>query len=285
MAGRQQDIEAARGASSLALKSESGSIATIYECHRSYLEGSDPFGGEEWQYYEFVKDKPKLCQTDGKLKDFGRGISMWEPHCFPKILLDKRNDLKAKCKKLKNTDGLPAQFNVLFDRTYDASIGGIEVVFTHYLLTPSGQFEDSIINTARDNLNTNDCTFEAAGGEQLHDLGIDFDDCERAVGSMNACQRALKDLVNDLNNPASDRCDALVLYAWLGCLEATVDELVGLSPWASEFILEGMKKYGQGPFTDSNILLNFIDAKESLKYQLERFYSAAHDGNNPGICF
>ncbi|RYE37565.1 MAG: hypothetical protein EOP48_28520 [Sphingobacteriales bacterium] len=102
---------------------------------------------------------------------------------------------------------------------------------------------------------------------------IDFDDCERAVGPMYAGQRALKGLANDPSNSASDRCDALVLYAWLGSLEATIDELVDLSPWASEFILEGMKKYGQGQSTDSNYLLNFGDAVESLKYQLERYYS------------
>ncbi|RYG95865.1 hypothetical protein EON65_55295 [archaeon] len=113
MAGRQRDIEvttvSGEGAS-LAFNSESGSIVATYERHRSYLEGSDPFGGEEWKYYEFVKGQPKLCQTHGKIKDgsgFGRGISMWEPHCFPKTLLDKRNGLKVKCKELRDVDGLP----------------------------------------------------------------------------------------------------------------------------------------------------------------------------------
>lgn len=144
-------------------------------------------------------------------------------------LLDTRNGLKVKCKKLRDIDGLPTEFNVLSDRTYEASIGGSTVVFTHYLLTPSGQFEENVINTALLNLNTVDCAFEAGGGP--HDIdAIDFDDCERAVGPMYAGQCALKDLANDPSNPARDRCGALVLYAWLGSLESTIDELVNISP-------------------------------------------------------
>jgi hypothetical protein len=281
MAGKQRPIEVTTeigDAISLAFKSETGSIATTYEGHRSYLEGTNPFGAEEWKYYEFVKGQPMRCQTHGKSKDgsgFGKGISMWKPHCVPKTLLENRpNGLKVKCKKLKDAGGLPVKFNVLSDKTYDASIGGSSVEFTRYLLTPSGQFDEGAINTARNNLNTDDCAFEAGG--EPHDLDvIDFDDCERAVGPMYAGQCALKDLVNDPNNSVSDCCDAFVLYAWLGSLEATIDELVDLSPWAGEFILEGMEKYGPGPPTDSNFLLNFGNAVDSLKYQLKRYYSGS----------
>lgn len=275
--GRQRNIEVTTecGGTKLEFCSEHGAIANVYEGHRSYMEGNDPFGVEEWKYYEFAKGQPKLCQTHGKAKSgtgVARGISMWQPHCFPNTLLDKRNGSKVKCKLLRGADGLPRQFNVLLDRTYNASIGGSNVEFFHYLLTPSGQFEENVINAARHNLNAVDCVFEAGSGPHNLDA-IDFEDCERAVGPMYAAQRALKDLVNDPSNSVSDRCDAFVLYAWLGSLEVTIDELVDLSPWASEFILEGMKKYGQSPSTDSNYLLNFGDAVESLKYQLERYYA------------
>lgn len=274
MAGLQRDIEVTTAEdASLALNSEPGSIVATYECQTSYLEGSDPLGEEEWKYYEFVKGQTKLCQTHGKIKDgscFGTGISVWESQRFRQTLLSKRIGLKVKCKI--EVDGFPTEFNVLLDRTYDASIGGSKIVFVHYLLTPSEQVEENVINGARFNLNSVDCLVEVDAGP--HDLdAIDFDDCEQAVGPMYAGQRALKDLANDPSNLASECCDALVLYAWLGSLEATIDELVDLSPWAGEFILEGMKKYGKGSSTDSNYLLNFGDAVDSLKYQLERYYS------------
>ena len=102
---------------------------------------------------------------------------------------------------------------------------------------------------------------------------INFDDYEQAVGPLYACQCALKESVNDLTNSASHRRDALVIYDCLGSLEATVDELIELSPWASEFLLKEMKKYGEGLSTDSNYLLNFEDAIKSLTYQLEQYYS------------
>ena len=63
----------------------------------------------------------------------------------------------------------PTEFSVLSYRTSDASIGGSNVVFTHYLLTPStsGKFEESVINTARGNLYPNDCVFEAGGDSAI----------------------------------------------------------------------------------------------------------------------
>jgi hypothetical protein len=90
---------------------------------------------------------------------------------------------------------------------------------------------------------------------------------------MCAGQYALKSFVNDSKNSISDCCDALMLSAWLGSLEATIDELVDLSPLASEFILEAMKKCDLGLPNDSNFLINFGDAVDSLQYQLEKFYS------------
>lgn len=278
MNGRQRNVDVVpwAGETSLTYSSESGAVVTTYECHRSYVEGSNPFCREEWKYYEFVRGEPKKCQTHGKLKDgtgFARGISMWQPHWFPKTMLDTRNELTIKCKILANRDPLPTEFTVLLDRIFTATIDGRETMFTHYLLAPSGQQTESAINDARGNLVTTDCSFEA-GGESHDDIAvIDFDDCERAVGPLYACQCSLKEFVNDFSNAESDRCDAMVLYAWLGSLEATVDELVSLSPWGSEFILKAMAKYGRGPTVDSNYIMNFEDAMSSLTYQLKRYYT------------
>jgi hypothetical protein len=51
-------------------------------------------------------------------------------------------------------------------------------------------------------------------------------------------------------------------------LEANIDELASLAPWASEFILAGMKKYGPAYPDDSNFVMNYGDAVGSLEYQL-----------------
>lgn len=254
--------------------SEVGTIVTVYDCHRCYREGCDPFSGEEWKYYEIVEGQPKLCQTHGKMKDgtgCSKGFSMWYPPCIPKILL--KDSGHVKCKTLKSGNILPTEFNVLIDRVYDATISGNNIEFIHYLLVPSAQYEQNAIHSALGNLITADCTLEAGGQSSGLDI-IDFDDCERAVGTLYAGQCALKCLINDINNSVSDRYDALVLYAWLGSLEASIDELVSLSPWASEFILEGMKKYYyQTPSTDMTYSMNIGDAVESLEFQLKCFYS------------
>jgi len=52
----------------------------------------------------------------------------------------------------------------------------------------------------------------------------------------------------------------------LGSLELTIDELFEESYEKSVFILEILKKYELNKF-DSNIILNYIDAVESLTYQ------------------
>lgn len=270
MTGRQRNIDVVTWAGQA-----SEDVAATYECHGGYPEGSNPFGREEWKYYEFIRGEPKKCQTHGKLKDgtgYARGISMWQPPCFPKTMVDNRNELTLKCKILADHDPPPTEFTVLRDRIYTTLIVGRETEFVHYLLTPSGQLTESAVNDARGNLVTTDGSFEAGGG--THNIAvIDFDDCERAVGPLDACQCSLKEFVNDPSNAESDRCDAMVLYAWIGSLEATVDELVSLSPWGSEFILKGMRKYGRDPTADFNYLMDFEDAVASLAYQLERYRS------------
>jgi hypothetical protein len=205
----------------------------------------------------------------GKQPNIG-GISMWKPHRFPTRFCDKRNG--GKVKKFNSTCVLPEEFIVVSDRTYEASIGGNNVSFTHYVLTPSGQFQESVLHAACSYLIADDCTDEA--GDESYDLRVvDFDECERAVGPMYAGQYALKSFASDQRNSGSDCRDAFLLYAWLGSLEATIDELVDLSPWASEFILEAMKKYDLALPNDSNFLLHYGEAVDSLQYQLQKFYS------------
>jgi hypothetical protein len=87
-------------------------------------------------------------------------------------------------------DGFATEFNnVLLScrlkLLYNAWIRGndVVVVCAHYLFTPSGQFEESIIiNTVHNNLNIegDDCASEA--GNEDHVDVIDLDHCERDVG-------------------------------------------------------------------------------------------------------
>jgi hypothetical protein len=254
------------------MSSEEGQIASYYVGHRVYLENTDTFAAEEWKYFDFGYEH-KLCQMHGKNKDssgYCRGISMWDPHCFPKKLVDSRNNQKVKCKKLLSMNLLPTEFHVVAERNYSALIAGNNITFTHYLLTPSGQFPKHVVDAALRKLNAEDCQIEA--GACPHNLNlIDFENCEIAVGSKFAAQCALKCFAEDEENFVNDRCDAVVLFAWLGSLEATIDELVNLSPWASELILESMEKYKPAR-NDSNFLMSFGDAIDSLKYQLEQYY-------------
>ncbi len=91
-----------------------------------------------------------------------------------------------------------------------------------------------------------------------------------AVGPLYACQLSLKTYINDDNNPLMKREYAKTIYNWLGSLECTIDELCTLSHEKSRFILDVIKKYDIKE-TDSNLLLNYIDAMGSLEYQLNIF--------------
>eukprot|EP01035_Chromulina_nebulosa_P025006 gene25006-32583_t len=261
---------------SLTIHNLASGIITTYEAHRSHYENMPPFTSIEWKYYEYQKGNPKKCQIFGNRKDgtgLCQGMSMWNPHCFPLSVLNApmRSGSKVKCKILKSDYVLPNEFVVLLDRQYKASINGNEVIFTHYLLSPSGQYQESEINRAINELKLiqKECSFGACS-EPHNFYAFDFSDCENAVGPMYAAQLAIKCLTNDQNNSVSDRCDALILYAWLGSLELTIDELVDVSPWASEFILKAMKKYGQYLPNDSNIAMNYGDAVDSLIFQLKQ---------------
>jgi hypothetical protein len=217
MSGRQRSIDAvtATGDVSLNFSTESGNIATSYECHRSYFESTDPFAERPWKYYEHVKGNPKLCSAMGKLKDNSgvcRGISMWEPHCFPKALIDCRQNRRVKCKKLLSTNNLSQPLVVVEDRRYSATIAGNNVDFTHFLLTPGTPASENTVDDAFRTIVTEDCQFKAGSHPKV--LDIDFDDCDSAVGPMFAGQCSLKQVVNDDANTIGDRCDAMILFAW-----------------------------------------------------------------------
>ena len=87
-------------------------------------------------------------------------------------------------------------------------------------------------------------------------------------------QCSLKSVIMDDVNCLSDRWDAMVLYAWIGSLEANIDELVFHSSWAAEIIVEAMKKYGPAFPNDSNFLYHYSEALDSLQYHLGKITSS-----------
>lgn len=259
-----------------------GAAANTLTCHRSDLEGTNPYSALLWKHSEFIEGEPKRCQVYGKLCDditkYCKGLSMWDSHRFPIVLIESANGKKITCKKLDSRDGLQNEFDIVLDRIYVASINGQIISFKHYFLIPKGQYKENEIDATRHgNLVVYGCCeeFESAGG--LHEL-IGFDDFEKAVGPMCAGQYALEMFVQDHENSMSDCYDAFILYGWLGSLEATIDELVDLSPWASEFILGALKKYGPILTEDSNYLMSYGDAVDSLQYQLDRFCAVTDSG-------
>jgi hypothetical protein len=97
---------------------------------------------------------------------------------------------------------------------------------------------------------------------------IAFENYEKAGGPMYVAQLALKCFAEDANNTSGDCYNAFRVFVWIGSLEASIDELVRISPWASKFILSALWKYETKLPFESNIILNFGDAVNSLQYQL-----------------
>lgn len=89
---------------------------------------------------------------------------------------------------------------------------------------------------------------------------------EKAVGPLFACQLAIKLFIEDTTNSAETCLHAETIYKWLGSVECSVNELFAVSYDNSIFILDALEKY-QIKTSDSNLLLNYSDAIESLKYQ------------------
>jgi len=96
-----------------------------------------------------------------------------------------------------------------------------------------------------------------------------IDDDYKACGPLYVAQWALRMYSEDETNNASDRFDSFVTFAWIGELEATIDELVQISQWAGQFALDALKKYENRVPTE--LLENYGNAVESLEYQLQHY--------------
>jgi len=97
---------------------------------------------------------------------------------------------------------------------------------------------------------------------------INYDDCKKAVGPMFVGQSALKCFANDKKKSISERCNAMILYDWIGHIDATINELITQSPSACDFILKCLREYQNDLPKNSNFVMNFGYAVESLEYQL-----------------
>ena len=94
---------------------------------------------------------------------------------------------------------------------------------------------------------------------------FDLNKYEKGIGPIFACQLSLKLFIEDTTNEFTERKYAETIYEWLGLLEGTVDELCEISYDKSIFILKALEKYELNTI-DSNLLLNYGNAIESLKY-------------------
>ncbi len=97
---------------------------------------------------------------------------------------------------------------------------------------------------------------------------FDVNKYEKGVGAIFACQMSVKLFIEDLTNAPNEREYAEIIYEWLGTIECTIDELCEISYDKSVFILKTLKNYVIKS-KDSNILLNYFEAIDSLKYQIE----------------
>lgn len=96
---------------------------------------------------------------------------------------------------------------------------------------------------------------------------IDLDKYEKGVGPIFACQLSIKLFISDTTNDFIQRKYAETIYKWLGLIECSIDDLCYVSYDKSVFILKVLEKYEINTI-DSNILLNYGDAIDSLKYQI-----------------
>ena len=97
------------------------------------------------------------------------------------------------------------------------------------------------------------------------------DKYENAVGPMRAAQISLQLFITDTNNDVSLRKDAETIYEWLGKAECTIDELFEICCEKSNFVLDILHKY-QINTTNSNLIMNYSDAIESLEFQKKIHY-------------
>lgn len=105
-------------------------------------------------------------------------------------------------------------------------------------------------------------------------ITFNLDKYEKGVGPIFACQLSIKLFIEDMTNDFAQRKYAKTIYEWLGSFEGSVDELCEFSYNKSKFILKLLKKYKINT-KDSNLLLNYGDAVESLKYQINLIEKSA----------
>ena len=99
-------------------------------------------------------------------------------------------------------------------------------------------------------------------------MNFEPDKYQKAVGALRSGQLSLQSFINDVSNDISEREYAETLYEWIGKTERTIDELFEVSYEKSVFILKVLEIYNLDAF-DLNIILNYADALESLKFQYE----------------
>lgn len=102
-------------------------------------------------------------------------------------------------------------------------------------------------------------------------MSFELDKYEHAVGAMRAAQIALQLFIKDTANELHERQYAETIYEWLGSLEDTIDKLMEISIDKTLFILRALEKYSlNSNLYDYNIILNYIYAIDSLRYQIQR---------------
>lgn len=101
----------------------------------------------------------------------------------------------------------------------------------------------------------------------MNTMTFDLNKYEKGVGSIFACQLSIKLFIEDVTNDFTQRKYAKTIYEWLGLLEGSIDELCEVSYNKSVFILKALEKYEINT-RDSNLLLNYGYAIDSLKYQI-----------------
>jgi len=112
-------------------------------------------------------------------------------------------------------------------------------------------------------------------------MSFELDKYEHAVGAMRAAQIALQLFIKDTANELHERQYAETIYEWLGSLEATIDELMEISIDKTSFILRALEKYSLNTILyDSNTILNYIYAIDSLRYQTKICVSKSIDALN-----
>jgi len=91
---------------------------------------------------------------------------------------------------------------------------------------------------------------------------------EQSVGPAYACQLSLKLFIEDNKNELSLREKAELLYEWLGYSEADIDFLFELQSYEiCLFMIDVLEKYPLTNTNDSNLMMQYNDAYDSLIYQ------------------